>query len=59
MVQKLGGKEVNMSSDLRLIIGQVKGELEARDKRMQEYLDKAKCLQSNFYSFRLLHIPRS
>ena len=44
MVQKLGGKEVNMSSDLRLIVGQVKGELEARDKRMQEYLDKAKCL---------------
>ena len=59
MVQKLGGKEVNMSSDLRLIVGQVKGELEARDKRMQEYLDKAKCLRSNFYSFRLLHIPRS
>ena len=26
---------------------------------MQEYLDKAKCLQSSFDSFSLLHIPRS
>ena len=44
MVQKLGRKTVNMFSDLRLIVGQVNGELEVRDKRMQEYLDQAKCL---------------
>ena len=59
MVQKLGGKIVNMFSDSRLIIGQVNGELEARDKSMQEYLDQTKCLRSNFDSFILLHIPRS
>ena len=59
MVQKLGRKAVNMFSDSRLIVGQVNGELEARDKRMQEYLDQAKCLRSNFDSFSLLHIPRS
>ena len=35
------------------------GELEVRDKRMQEYLDEAKCLRSNFDSFSLLHIPRN
>ena len=35
MVQKLGGKAVNMFSDSRLIVGQVNGELEARDKRIQ------------------------
>ena len=29
MVQKMGGKAVEMFSDLRLILGQVKGELEA------------------------------
>ena len=34
MVQKLGGKAVNMFSDSRLVIGQVNGELEARDERM-------------------------
>ena len=38
MVQKLGGKAVNMFSDSRLVIGQVNGELEARDERMQGYL---------------------
>ena len=59
MVQKLGGKAVNMFSDSRLVIGQVNGELEARDERMQEYLDQAKCLRSRFDSFSLLHIPRS
>ena len=30
MVQKMGGKTVEMFSDLRLVVGQVKGELEAR-----------------------------
>ena len=34
MVQKLGRKAVNMFSDSRLVIGQVNGELEARDERM-------------------------
>ena len=38
MVQKLGGKAVNMFSDSRLVIGQENGELEARDERMQGYL---------------------
>ena len=39
MVQKMGGKAVEIFSDLRLVVGQVKGELEARDLRMQEYLN--------------------
>ena len=34
MVQKLGGKAVEVFSDSRLVVGQVKGELEARDPRM-------------------------
>ena len=38
MVQKMGGKAVEMFSHSRLVVGQVKGELEARDARMQEYL---------------------
>ena len=36
MVQKMGGRVVEMFSDLRLVVGQVKRELEARDVRMQE-----------------------
>ena len=38
MVQKLGGKTVNMFSDSRLVVGQVNGELETRDERMEGYL---------------------
>ena len=46
-------------SDSRLVVGQVKGELEAKDVRMQEYLNQVRHLQSGFESFNLLQIPRS
>ena len=59
MVQKMGGRTMEMFSDSRLVVGQVKGELEARDKRMQEYLNQARLLQSGFDSFSLHQIPRS
>ena len=38
MVQKMGGKAVKVFSDSKLVVGQVRGDLEARDSRMQEYL---------------------
>ena len=38
MIQKMGGKTVKIFSDSRLVASQVKGELEARDERMQWYL---------------------
>ena len=59
MVQKLGEKTVNMFSYSRLVVGQVNGELEARDERMQGYLSQVRHLQSHFDSFSLLHVPRS
>ena len=34
MVQKKGGKAVEIFSDSRLVVGQVQGELEARDPKM-------------------------
>ena len=34
MVQRMGGKSATMFSKSRLVVGQVKGELEARDERM-------------------------
>ena len=58
IVQKMGGKVVKLFSDSRLIVGQLKGELEARDGRMQEYLNQVRHLQSGFESFNLLYIPR-
>ena len=38
MVQKMGRKVIKMFSDSRLVVGQVKGEFEARDERMWRYL---------------------
>ena len=58
MVQKMGGKSVTVFLDLRLVISQVKGELEARDERMQGYLTRIKYLLKKFESFNLQHIPR-
>ena len=46
-------------SDSRLVVGQVVGELEDRDLRMQEYLNQVRHLQSGFESFTLLKIARS
>ena len=59
MVQRMGGKSVKVFSDSRLIAGQVKGEFEAKDARMQGYLSQVKFLRSKFDSFDLLHIPRN
>ena len=59
MVQKMGGKSVKVFSDSRLVVGQVKGEFEAKDERMQGYLSQVKCLQSGFDFFDLLHISRN
>ena len=58
MVQRMGGKSATMFSDSRLVVGQVKGKLEARDERMQGYLTRIKHLQKKFESFDLQHIPR-
>ena len=59
MVQRMGGKSTKMFSDSRLVIGQVKGELEAMDERMQGYLAQIRHLQLKVESFNLQHIPRS
>ena len=59
MVQRLGGRVVEAFLDSRLVVGQVMGELEARDARMQEYLGQVKRLQTSFDSFNLTHIARS
>ena len=59
MVQKMGGKTVEIFSDSRLVMGQVKGELEARDPRMQEHLSQVRRIQTKFEFFDLSYISRS
>ena len=54
MVRKMGGRVVKIFSDSILVVDQVKGELEANDVRMQEYLNQNRHLQSRFDSFSLL-----
>ena len=50
---------VELFSDSRLVVDQVRGEMEAKDVRMQEYLNQVKCLQPGFNLFSLTHISRS
>ena len=50
---------MEMFSDSRLFIGQVKGELEARDTRMQEYLRQVRRIQTTFESFNLSYILKN
>ena len=38
MVQRMSEKSVKVFSDSRLVVGQVKGEFEAKNERMQGYL---------------------
>ena len=59
MVQKMGVKAVKAFSDSKLVVGQVRGEVEARDSRMQEYLGQVRSIQEKFEVFDLSHVPRS
>ena len=59
VVQKMGGKAIEIFFDSRLVVGQVQGELKARDLKMHEYLNQARHLQSRFESFHLSQIHRS
>ena len=45
-------------SNSKLVVGQVKGDLEACDLRMQEYLCQIRSIQAKFEVFDLSHIPR-
>ena len=56
---KNGGKAVRVFSDSKLVVGLVRGDLEARDSRMQEYLGQVRSIQEKFEVFDLSHVPRS
>ena len=59
MVQKMGRKALKVFSNSKLVVGQVRGDLEARDSRMQEYLCQIRSVQEKFEIFDLSYIPRS
>ena len=58
IVQKIGGKAVKVFSDSKLVVGQIRGDLETRDPRMEEYLCQIRSIQAKFEVFDLSHILR-
>lgn len=56
-MRKLGGKTIKAYCDLRLVVGRVKGNFEAKDPRMLWYLNQVKRLVEGFHSFLLEHVP--
>lgn len=59
MVKKLGGESIKIFLDSRLVVEQINGSFEARDQRMQGYLNKVRWLQSSFGAFSIKQDPRS
>ena len=58
-MQKLKGKIIMACCDSRLIVGQVRGDFEAKVLRMLWYLNQAKCLSGYFHSFTVEQVHRS
>ena len=52
-IQKLVGKIIKAYCDSRLIVGQVRGDFEAKNPRMLWYLNQVKRLSRGFHSFTL------
>ena len=44
MIQRMGRKSIKLFSDSGLVVGQVRGEFEAKDERMQGCLNQVKCM---------------
>ena len=59
MAWALGSKNILLRSDSQLIIGQVKGDFEAKKTRMQKYLKFTNQLVSNFNRAKFVQIPRN
>ena len=58
MAKVLGATELDVLSDSQLIVGQVNGDYEAMEGRMQQYLHLVRHQISQFREVRLSHIPR-
>ena len=59
VVKELRIDSLKVFSDSQLIVGQVKGEFEARDPTMAKYLQKMRDLVAHLEYFKISHIVRS
>ena len=55
----LGAKKLLIQSDSKLVIGQIRGEYEAKEEKMQKYLKLTKHLTQEFDTVEFVQIPRS
>nr|XP_023896956.1 uncharacterized protein LOC112008835 [Quercus suber] len=58
LAQVLGAENVVIKSDSQLVIGQARGDFEAKEATMQNYLQLATQLISNFNRVEFIQIPR-
>ena len=58
MAKILGAIELDVLSDSQLVVGQVNGDYEAKEGRMQQYLHLVRHQISQFREVRLSRIPR-
>jgi ribonuclease HI len=56
--KKMGVKNLTVKSDSQLVIGQIKGEYEAREDRMKKYLTVVQTLLPHFKKVEFVQIPR-
>jgi len=57
IARALGAKNISLRSDLQLVVGQVRGDFEAKETRMQKYLKLMNQLVSNFDRAEFVQIP--
>ncbi|XP_065628388.1 uncharacterized protein LOC136067057 [Quercus suber] len=57
--RELGASNLLVQNDSKLIIGQIRGEYEAKEERMQKYLKLTKRLTQEFEKVEFVQIPRS
>ena len=55
----LGAKHLLVQNDSNLVIGQIKGDYEAKEERMQKYLKLTKHLTQEFEEVEFVQVPRS
>ncbi|CAL9242450.1 unnamed protein product, partial [Arabidopsis halleri] len=58
LAQGVGAKEIVAYCDSQLVVNQFNGDYEAKDSRMEAYLEVVKDLSKNFSKFELIRIPR-
>ena len=55
----VSSEKIVIRSDSQLVVGQVNGEYETRDKRIAKYMSLINLRLGNFAAWRLEHVPKS